>query len=397
MRLICKSRTYQLSVAHEQVERGRQDQLLARRWPAGCRPRCCYDAVHRVDRLDRRSSRACPPAPGPRRCPTRGVELPSGFLATFGRPARESACECERTSGLQLGPIMALVSGPTLADAIADPNNELAKLVAQRDGRRQAGRRAVPAHPEPPGDAGRDRRLPRGASQAIEADHRKLAAALGEREAEVAPISGRSRSSEREAAIADGQGRRWPPTRRSSPRSSPSRRSRRPRGSPQLEAELKDYEATLAGQARRVGEDAVDGRPVGRRSIPKTLKATQRRHPDEAGRPVDRSPPARTGKGDYTVVAETDLNGITGIRLEVLADDRLPQKGPGPRRRRQLRPDRVRGHRRPARPTRRRPSRSRSQNALADFSQDELRRRKRRSTATPTRRQGLGGRPRHSA
>jgi hypothetical protein len=50
-------------------------------------------------------------------------------LTTFGRPARESACECERTSGLQLGPVMALVSGPTLGDAIADPANELTGLV----------------------------------------------------------------------------------------------------------------------------------------------------------------------------------------------------------------------------------------------------------------------------
>ena len=29
-----------------------------------------------------------------------------------------------------LGPVMALISGPTIADAIADPDNELAKLVA---------------------------------------------------------------------------------------------------------------------------------------------------------------------------------------------------------------------------------------------------------------------------
>ena len=81
-------------------------------------------------------SRACRPGTRAAALPDSGVELPSGFLATFGRPARESACECERTSGLQLGPVMALVSGPTLGDAIADPANELAKLVAPRDGRR---------------------------------------------------------------------------------------------------------------------------------------------------------------------------------------------------------------------------------------------------------------------
>ena len=59
-----------------------------------------------------------PPGTRAAELPDSEVELPSGFLTTFGRPPRESACECERTSGLQLGPVMALVSGPTLSEAI---------------------------------------------------------------------------------------------------------------------------------------------------------------------------------------------------------------------------------------------------------------------------------------
>ena len=35
------------------------------------------------------------------------------------------------------------------------------------------------------------------------------------------------------------------------------------------------------------------------------------------------------GKGVVTLVAETELSGITGFRLEVLTDSRLPKKGPG--------------------------------------------------------------------
>jgi hypothetical protein len=35
------------------------------------------------------------------------------------------------------------------------------------------------------------------------------------------------------------------------------------------------------------------------------------------------------GKGTYQFVAPTDVGGITGVRLEVLRDDRLPAKGPG--------------------------------------------------------------------
>src|SRR5262249_38501559 len=58
------------------------------------------------------------------------VQIPGGFLDLFGKPPRESACECERSSGLMLGPVLNLVNGPVLAEALKDPNNRLAKLVA---------------------------------------------------------------------------------------------------------------------------------------------------------------------------------------------------------------------------------------------------------------------------
>ena len=63
--------------------------------------------------------------------PDSGIKLPDGFLGTFGRPPRESACECERAGGLQLGPIMALVSGPTVNNAISDPGNAITKLASE--------------------------------------------------------------------------------------------------------------------------------------------------------------------------------------------------------------------------------------------------------------------------
>ena len=51
--------------------------------------------------------------------------LPDG-LETFGRPVRETSCECER-SGIQLGPI-GFASGPTVNDAISDPQNAIVKI-----------------------------------------------------------------------------------------------------------------------------------------------------------------------------------------------------------------------------------------------------------------------------
>jgi hypothetical protein len=52
-----------------------------------------------------------------------------GFLDVFGRPARESSCECERRSDISLPQALNLVNGRTLADAIADPKGRVAKLI----------------------------------------------------------------------------------------------------------------------------------------------------------------------------------------------------------------------------------------------------------------------------
>ena len=54
-----------------------------------------------------------------------------------GPAARQSACECERSSDIRLGSVMALLSGPTISSAINDPTNALAKLVeTEKDDRK---------------------------------------------------------------------------------------------------------------------------------------------------------------------------------------------------------------------------------------------------------------------
>ncbi len=52
-----------------------------------------------------------------------------GFLNMFGRPERESPCECERRNDLSLPLAMSLVNGPTLADAIAHPEGRIAEAI----------------------------------------------------------------------------------------------------------------------------------------------------------------------------------------------------------------------------------------------------------------------------
>ena len=60
------------------------------------------------------------------------VPVPGSFLELFGKPPRESACECERTNTMLLGPVLNLVNGPVLAGALGDPDNRIAKLLASQ-------------------------------------------------------------------------------------------------------------------------------------------------------------------------------------------------------------------------------------------------------------------------
>ena len=57
-----------------------------------------------------------------------------GFLDVFGRPPRESSCECERRSDFSLPQALNLVNGRTISDAVADPKGRIAKLVLSGKG-----------------------------------------------------------------------------------------------------------------------------------------------------------------------------------------------------------------------------------------------------------------------
>jgi Protein of unknown function (DUF1553)/Protein of unknown function (DUF1549) len=73
---------------------------------------------------------------------TRAIQLPDGevnhpFLKTFGQPARELACECERESDSNLAQALQLINGPTINDKLRNPNNRLGKLLADKKGERE--------------------------------------------------------------------------------------------------------------------------------------------------------------------------------------------------------------------------------------------------------------------
>src|SRR5205085_4879134 len=51
------------------------------------------------------------------------------FLKLFGRPKRETACECERTSNVSLAHALSLVNGPIINNAVDSPDSAIVKLV----------------------------------------------------------------------------------------------------------------------------------------------------------------------------------------------------------------------------------------------------------------------------
>ena len=67
----------------------------------------------------------------------RATQLPDSqiklsFLDMFGRPPRESPCECERSSEVSLKQTLNLVNGPTVADALIHPKGLIARRIREK-------------------------------------------------------------------------------------------------------------------------------------------------------------------------------------------------------------------------------------------------------------------------
>lgn len=324
MRLIATSRTYQLSLATSkwnEDDRSNYSHAIARRLPA----EVLLDAVYRVTGTQSKIP-GVPPGTRAAALPDVGVELPSGFLNTFGRPVRESACECERSSGLQLGPIMALVSGPTLADAIGDTSNELTRLVSQQPDNaklvddlffRVLNRPATPAEIQ-------------GCLESfgqVDQDHQKLAEELARRELEFA-MKRPKLEIERSAAIAAAETALATHEQELAPKRAEAEKQKAEKTAA-LEADLKNYEA--AGLTAKLADWEKQQQVQDRWVVldPSAMRSNRK------GVTFEKQPDGSIfvggddENGVITVTAETDLKDITGFRLEMIADQRLPNRGPG--------------------------------------------------------------------
>jgi hypothetical protein len=323
MREIVTSRAYQLSVATNQWnadDRHNYSHALARRLPA----EVLYDALHRVTGAVSKIP-GLPPGTRAAALPDSGIELPSGFLNTLGRPPRESACECERTTGLQLGPVMALVNGQTIGEAIADANNELSKLVAKEKDDSKLVQELFLRILNRPATA-KEVEASLKTLQSVDADHGKLVQDLERSEEEWRPVQLKVEK-EREASLGQAKTALAGYEIELAPKLAEQEKQRQARID-QTSAALKKYEADVLPGKLAEWEKAHTPAIDWVRLNPRSLKATGR---IKLTKQDDLSVFAAGPKGNtvYTVVAGTDLRGITAVRLEVLGDERLPNGGPG--------------------------------------------------------------------
>ena len=319
LKLILKSRIYHLSIAAN--EWNKDDKInFSRFYPRRLPAEALYDAVIAVTGSSSR-------LPGGKRAaemPDGGGELPSGFFATFGRPARESACECERSSDLKLGAVMSLVNGEAIADAIADPGNGIAKLVAaEKDDAKVVEELFMrilnrPATPKEVATA-------LATAKTIEAEHAKLQEALAKREADWVAKKPELEKN-RELLMAKTKDEVAAFEKEIAPRVAEEEKKRVELVA-QREKELQAYQADAAkhmAEAEKKMKAGVEWTPL----LPSTAKAVNGTkllvQPDLSVRAAEKK-----GKGAYTVEVETKLKGVTGLRLEVLSDEKLPGKGPG--------------------------------------------------------------------
>jgi WD40 repeat protein len=322
LRLICQSRTYQLSIAANpwnEDDTINYSRAQARRLPAEVLFDTIYHAAGAISRIP-----GVPPG-------TRAAELPDaalgpadGFLSSLGRPVRESACECERSSDLQLGPVMALISGPTVDAAITDPDSQLSRLAAsEMDDARLIDEVFLRFLSRP----ATDREIEAGLQwwQQLPDEHQMLVQRLETLQHQLGPQMA-EREAQRQSRIAAADEALKAYEAEIAPREA--------RLDQQQQERISATEAALHQYLQRLPERMIEWeQQVVQPTVWTPLDPIELKASNEAklARQDDLSVLASgaNGKTKYSFVAPTDQLGITGIKLEILTDDGLPNRGPG--------------------------------------------------------------------
>ena len=322
MKMICKSRTYQLSFRSNKWNE--DDKInFSHRIPKRLGAEVLFDTVHEVTGSMLRIPGV---AAGTRAAaiPDSGVTVPGGFLGTFGRPARESACECERSNDVNLGPVMALISGPTIANAIADGGNALVKLTQSTKTDEELINEIYLRILNRPATK-REIEVAINESKKIEQDNATIAAAHQKMEAKFAEEL-KAMNAARDAAIAKAKGDLEAYRKQIAPKRAQLEKQRQARITA-ADAALKAYDKDYAAKAAAIEESYKKG-STWVTINPKSMKSTNRA---KLAKEKDGSilVTGREGKTVYELIADVDVANITGIRLEAIADKRVTGGGPG--------------------------------------------------------------------
>lgn len=322
LRLICNSRTYQLGVNTNKWNSDdtvNYSHAVARRLPA----EVLYDAVYQVTGA---VSEIPGVAPGTRAAalPDVAVTLPDGFLNNLGRPVRESACECERSHDLQLGPVMALISGPTVGKAISDPKCALPQLattnMSEEDLVQEIYMRVLSREARP-----EEVKQVIAAANEIEADHAMLQSQLTEREAwwkeeRIRLEEARMKSLEETKVAATSREQEIAPARAKQEED----RKQKQTAAEEALKKFEDESVAYAGKWLVDQGDKGTWFPAVAESLASTNKATLIQLADRSIRASGNADPTT-----YTLTFRTPLRKIRGLRLEALLDETIKGSGPG--------------------------------------------------------------------
>ena len=322
VKLICKSRTYQLAIATNKWNEDdgiNYSHALPRRLPA----EVLYDAIYFATGTPSKF----PGVPAGTRAaglPDAGVKLPDGFLGTLGRPSRESACECERINGLQLGPVMALITGPTVDAALTAPDNAITKLVKdQPDDAQLVNGLYLRILNRPARKAEITKAV--ALLNSIEPEHQALLKEMATYEKELEPVT-QKREATRQTNIDEAKAKLAAYEKEIAPREKKlndeqnARVAAAEKALKEHQTKLnKQYTAWLANPASKTIWETLEISDL-KSKIGTTLT-------NEKDGVIFAS--GKNGKDTFTLTTETTAKGITGLRLEALPDKRLPKGGPG--------------------------------------------------------------------
>jgi hypothetical protein len=323
MRMICKSRVYQLEIA---TNRWNEDDhvnyshALPKRLPA----EVLYDSVYTVTG----SKMKIPGVPEGTRAaalPDVQISLSDGFLDNLGRPVRESSCECERSSDLQLGPVMALMNGTTVSDAISQPGNALDQLVSQESDLSkivdQVFLRILNRHARPQEVQATEQLM-----SELQAEHTRIVTERDAYRQKIAPVMA-EREQRRQQAITQAEADLAAFQTELRPRIEQAEAERQKRIET-AQNELETYQQENAERTEKWESQQTEApTPWTVPAFPKltaTNKATLKQQPDQS---ILASGP--NGKGTYVLQTQLKLKQIAGFQLEALSDPGLPGKGPG--------------------------------------------------------------------